>query len=150
MSEGRKDLKALKRAFRKLWFQGVFELEVIDFKALMEMEGANQVKRETISKMLGYRGEKLSLYTPLILIHAHLVLDLNGEAADKVESWLTRRISKAERQIHWKRIWQDQTLEDLCWKLGSYPFKDRVQFNTTFELQDYRNGGYFSDSREAY
>ena len=79
MSEGRKDLKALKRAFRKLWFQGAFELEVIDFKALMEMEGANQVKRETISKMLGYRGEKLSLYTPLILIHAHLVLDLNGK-----------------------------------------------------------------------
>ena len=42
-----------------------------------------------------------------------------------------------------------QTFEELCWKLGSYGFKDRVQFNMTFDAQGYENGGYFRDKELA-
>jgi hypothetical protein len=147
ISDGRKDLKALNRSFdNKLWLQGAFELELIDFKKMMEWDGGNNVKRDTISAMLGWTGEKLTLYTTLVLVHAHFLLDLNGAEASEVNYWLETRYNQP-RQVYCKGAPQfGQTLDDLCWKLGSYPFKDRVQFNMTFESQDYRNGGYFSNS----
>jgi hypothetical protein len=44
-----------------------------------------------------------------------------------------------------RSIRKDQSLEELAFKLGSYPFKDRVQFNMSFETQSYKTGRYFSD-----
>lgn len=146
ISEARKNLKALNRACdNRLWMQGAFELELLDFKKLMEWKGGNQVKRDTIVAMMEWKGEKLSLYTPLILIHAHMLCDLNGCNLKDVNYWLASRYNKTPRQIHSIGIKAEQTIDDLCWKVGSYPFKDRVQFNMTFESQDYRNGGYFNN-----
>ncbi|MCP4780401.1 MAG: hypothetical protein GY877_06500, partial [Hyphomicrobium sp.] len=154
LREARKDFKALKRAFPELWYQGAFELELIDFRALMMEEGANQVKRETIGNMLGWkteeaRGKLLNCFTPLVLIHAHILMDLRGVDREKVRDWLRGKYSKSPHQIHLKGIRADQTLEALCLRVGSYPFKDRVQFNMSFESQGYRDGGYFSDKELA-
>ena len=150
LREARKDLKALKRAFPEVWYQGAFELELIDFRALMTSEGANQVKRRTIADMLGWRAEcaetrQLFCYTPLVLIHTHFLMDLKGADRERVGEWFRGRYDKSPHQIHIKGIRSEQSLEELCWKVGSYGFKDRVQFNMTFESQGYRDGGYFSD-----
>jgi hypothetical protein len=150
LREARKDLNALKRAFPQLWFQGAFELELIDFQALMTSEGANQVKRRTIAEMLGWEEQmwasrRLQLYTPLVLIHAHLLMDLNGADKEEVKDWLRERYNKSPRQFEVRGIRPDQTLEELSWRVGSYGFKDRVQFNMSFESQGYRDGSYFSD-----
>ena len=154
LREARRDLKALKRAFPQLWFQGAFELELVDFRALMTSEGANQVKRETIAEMLGWEEEwgasrRLHCYPPLALIHAHLLMDLRGADRERVRDTLRGKYDKSPHQIHLKGIRSEQKLEELCWKVGSYGFKDRVQFNMTFEAQGYREGGYFSDKELA-
>jgi len=155
LREARKDLKALKRAFPQLWYQGAFELELIDFRALMNCEGANQVKRQTIGEMLGgWREEwaesrRLHCYTPLVLIHAHFLMDLKGADRERVGEWFRGRYDKSPHQIHIKGIRSEQTLDELCWKVGSYGFKDRVQYNMTFDAQGYREGGYFSDKELA-
>jgi len=154
LREARKDFKALKRAFPQVWYQGAFELELIDFRALMTSEGANQVKKQTIAEMMGWKEEcaetrQLFCYTPLVLIHGHLLMNLRGADRERVREWFRSRYDKSPHQIHIKGIRSEQTLEELCWKVGSYPFKDRVQFNMTFEAQGYGEGGYFRDKELA-
>jgi len=116
----------------------------------MASEGANQVKKQTLGDMLGFKtawtgGKLLNCYTPLVLIHAHLLLDLNGLDRGEVKDWLRDRHNKSPRQVEVRGIRLDQTLPDLCRKIGSYPFKDRVQYNMSFEAHGYRDGRYFSD-----
>ena len=77
-------------------------------------------------------------------------MDLKGADRERVRDCLSGRYEKSPHQIHLKGIMLGQTFEELCWKVGSYPFKDRVQFNLTFETQGYRNSDYFSDKELAH
>ncbi len=154
LSEARKNLKALKRVFPQLWYQGAFELELIDVKALMESAGAYEIKKRTIACLLGqsraWAAEKLiGCDRPQVLVHAHLVMDLRGVDREKVRDWLRHKYDKSPRQIEVRGIWPDQTLDDLCNKVGAYPFKSRTQYNFTFEAQGYIDGSYFSDTELA-
>jgi len=120
--EARTCFKALKRAYPSLWFQGVFELELVDFKALLAADGG-QVKSKTIAHMLGWKDEwgtrALESQSTLVLVHCHVLIDLNGAGAVEVYNWLKNRYGRASRQVDVRRIRQDQSLDDLCWKIGS-------------------------------
>jgi len=76
-------------------------------------------------------------------------MNLKGAERERVREWFRSRYDKSPHQIHIKGIRSEQTLEELCWKVGSYGFKDRVQFNMTFDAQGYENGGYFRDKELA-
>lgn len=148
MKKARDDFLALKRVFPELWWQGAFEFELIDFKALMEWDGANKGKRETLAALHDWDEKtNLNLCPTYVLVHAHFLIDLNGTKREDVTAWLSQRYNRAPCQVHWQGIQAGQSFEDLSRKIGSYPFKDRVQFNMSFQSQDYRHGKYF-DNRE--
>jgi hypothetical protein len=93
----------------------------------------------------GWHGQGAGCYTTLVLVHCHILVDLNGASASEVSDWLRDRHNRAPRQVRMQATHDNQSLDKLCWKVASYPFKDRVQFNMSFETQGYRKGTYFND-----
>jgi hypothetical protein len=146
ISQARQTLKKVTRSWPRMWWQGAFELELINFKELMENAASNPVKSETISAMWDWNGQaNLGLVAPQVLVHAHILVDLKKIPRDQFTGRLRELCNKADRQVDVRSIRKDQSLEELAFKLGSYPFKDRVQFNMSFETQSYKTGRYFSD-----
>ena len=140
----RKQLKAFKRRFPKIWMQGAIEIELIDFAVLAASE--DRIKFETIAAMLDYDPNmSLGLYPTLVLVHSHILVDIEQYEDVLVRDWFANEFSKAPRQAYCTRTRKDQTLDDMCWKIGSYPFKDRVQHNLTFTTDGYTKGSYFTD-----
>ncbi len=164
MKSGKQLLHTMKRAFPGIWAQGAWELELIDRNLLMKCEvGAGSVKRETLTAMIADKVEKAEQF--VVLVHCHMIVDLNGHDPVTFRRWAARKKpwKKHRRQIDVRSIWELETqlsmvpegtaiwdaekaaLDNLAWKLSSYPFKDRVQFNKTFKTGDYEGGGFIPD-----
>ena len=141
----RKRFNATKKAFPKIGFQGSFELELVDFKLLMSSGSA--IKRRTIKSLMGYEdGTPISLIPMLVLVHSHSLWDLGPYPVDDVRLFVTDQFAPhAPYQVKFDRIYKDQPFDELSFKLGSYPFKDRVQFNLSFDTHSYEHGPYFCD-----
>jgi hypothetical protein len=167
LKKGKHLLHTVRRHFPDIWIRGAWELEVIDVAALAKSDGGKgSVKLDTLKTMLG---RKCSSESFLLLVHFHVVVDLNGHSEVEFKRWLRRRKvwKKHPRQIDVSSIWSSKTqltmsgkhtsyenmgqkaLDDLAWKLGSYPFKSRVQFNHTFRTDDYKDGSYIPDKELA-
>jgi hypothetical protein len=131
----------LRRDFPSIWFQGAFELELVNCERLFEMPG-NFQKRMTLKALLGNR-----THDPMmILVHSHGLYDLKDIPQDRFYGRVYRHYNKAPKQAYFSKTHADQSsFEDMCWKMGSYLFKSRVQFNMSFDSQGYRDERYFSD-----
>lgn len=135
--------KALKRKFPKLWWQGAFELELIDLQGLgKDAKGA--VKRETIATLASC-DPLLLRHRFVVLVHAHVLLDCGDYPTEEIRLWFKNKFYGDPRLAFCMKTRADQTLEQTCLALGSYPFKDRVQYNPTFQSPDYQWGRYFTD-----
>jgi len=140
IDQARKDINALKRRFKNLWFQGSFEFELINIDKLMVWGGKNEVKKKTLGTMADAR----VVIGNQILVHFHGLMDLNGEDEKLVKKWCRKRWNKHHRQTDLGRIWKYQPLDEMAWKVSSYCFKGRTQDNMTFVAKDFEDGEYFT------
>lgn len=136
-------LNAFHRRFQDVWLQGAFEFELIDLDHLSRIKSGNGlVKRQTMEGMLQ------TLPTGLkILVHFHAILDLVDEDEAVVKSWLKSRWSDHSKQVDVRVTEKGQPLEDKIWKMCSYCFKNRTQFNDTFVTRDFELGKDFTNEQ---
>jgi hypothetical protein len=150
--EARTQIDGLKKSFKGIWMEGAFELELLDLHALSTFDG-NPRKKDTIFSMWEpqsfWNWECLETYHDFgsnrVLVHFHILVDLNGFDESKFHKLLRKRWGKHRHQIDVAPMKDNQTLHDMAWKVGSYPFKDRVQYNLRMETDGYKDGRYFSD-----
>jgi hypothetical protein len=137
----RKDIDAFKRRFPKVWLQGAFEFEVVSLGLVVKGATEDIGKQDTLSAMIGS--------IPLdmndgVLVHFHVVLDLNGEDPNAVKLWLRTRWDKHYRQTKLQTLRSDYSIEESLKKLSRYPFKNRAQYNHTFVTDGFKGKQYFS------
>lgn len=143
VSKARKDFNAFRRRFKNIWFQGAFEFELIEMNKLRVWGGKNKVKKETLGAMDRITGES----NVRILVHIHGLMDLNGTNYKEVKDWCGKRWNDHPRQSFFQRVYSDQTLEDMSWKVSSYCFKSRFRDNMTFIARDFEKGDYFTNDQ---
>jgi hypothetical protein len=143
----RTQLNAFHRRFPNVWIQGAFEFELIDVDHLKKVTSGNgKIKSETIHDMMTEGKHATSAKGLKILVHFHAIIDLiDGDVASDVSRWLRAHWCDHPRQVDVKPTFKGQPLEEKVWKLSSYCFKNRTQFNDTFETRDFELGKDFTN-----
>jgi hypothetical protein len=150
VKQARKHRNAVKRHFKNkgidLWGQGSFEFELMDMKLLMgsKIEGSD-VKRNTLSAMKGMTIKECSALGHQVIVHFHMLVDLNGADEIDFKRYLAKRFGDVSRQIDVGVIHKDQELTEMMSKISSYGFKNRHRYNFEFETIGYLRGKYFDD-----
>jgi hypothetical protein len=144
VTRARTDLKAMKRRFPDIWIQGSFEFELIDMK-LLGQSGA-MIKLETLAAMMDLDVSKSKSLGHRVIVHFHVLVDLNSVRDEAFKKWVRDRWSKHNRQTDVKRIRKNQKLSDMIAKVSDYGFKNRSQYNLSFETLDFKKGKWFKDA----
>lgn len=140
----RAKVKAALRAFPRVWMQGAFELELVDVPRVLA-GGSTGRKADTIKSLLKYDGQlSPRLFGQMVLVHFHAMIDVNFCDAVGIRRSLTKQFP-GPYMVRLQRTHFNQELKELAWKLGSYPFKDRVQYNHSFQTSAFLLGDYLSD-----
>ena len=73
-----------------------------------------------------------------VLLHMHVLIDLNGHTREDLERWLTgKKVSERRFKGHWslqhqvmiKKLFDDKPVDDSLRHISFYPFKAPVAFN---------------------
>jgi len=136
VDQSRKNLNAFKRRFSDIWLQGTFEFELVSF------ELSNARKKKTLLQM-DSNGENVQ-----VLVHFHALMDIKEYEEIQVKKWLSKRW-KGDYRVRVQMTFADQSIDEKCYKLASYGFKDRVRFNPTFDAKDYEDGRRFKHGELA-
>ena len=136
-------LKKFYRKYPEAMIRGAFEFELVDLDDLKTMEGISSVKKETFLWMMNadqdaFKGRK-------ILVHYHAVVDVAGYDVRQVRSWFEKQYGSHPRQIQLKYTERKQPASEKIRKIASYAFKNRLQYNTSFETRGYETGAFFSN-----
>jgi hypothetical protein len=143
VANARKDLKALRRKFPEIWMQGTFEFELMDMKYLVE-SGAS-TKKGTLAAMKDTEIQKCRSLGQQVLVHFHVLMDLNEVCEKEFKKWVQNRWSCHPRQTRIQRRISGQSLKDMSDNISKYGFKNRNQYNLSFESHGYLKGKWFKD-----
>ena len=143
ISEARQKLKALSRKHKELWMQGAFEFELMDVPSVLALNTRSR-KRKTILELTG--GGKLSpsLFGRMVLVHLHCLVDLDGTNESELKRSL-KSLFPGRWMVRLQRTWSDQAIDEKCWKIASYLFKDRTRFNHSDETSGFKQGVLMND-----
>tara|TARA_Y100000034_G_scaffold135629_1_gene208336 strand:+ start:556 stop:1479 length:924 start_codon:yes stop_codon:yes gene_type:complete len=145
-----KDLDALVRRFKGTWIQGTYELELMDMGLLDKSDaGVAQNKRaakqRTLAALKGVDVKDSGSLGQQVIVHFHALVDLNGVDGDQFKEWVRRRWNADGRQTRIQLTDSSQSWREMVSKIASYGFKNRVQYNLTFETNDYLKGKWFKN-----
>jgi hypothetical protein len=143
VDDARSVLNRFQKKFERAWVHGAFEFELVDLDDLRAMEGDASVKKQTLLAMMDndlvrFRGKK-------ILVHYHAVVDRTDHDVPEMRKWFSGNYDKHQRQVELKFTRSDQAASTKIWKLASYGFKNRLQYNTSFETRGYETGAFFAN-----
>jgi len=145
VADARINIKAMKRRFADIWTQGSFEFELIDMKLLGK--SGSTVKQETLAAMIDMSVKESFSLGQRVIVHFHTLVDLNGTDDVEFRGWVRSRWNKHHRQTNVQRTRSNQSLENMAKKISSYGFKNRVQYNLTFDTDGYKRGVWFKNNR---
>jgi hypothetical protein len=151
VADARKDIKAMKRRFGDIWVQGSFEFELIDMRLLDKSDaGVNQnsrsLKQQTLAAMMNMSIKESRSLGQRVIVHFHTLVDLNGTDEVEFNKWVRNRWNSHSNQTEVKRTNKGQTLKNMAKKISDYGFKNRVQYNLSFETNGYKRGIWFNNN----
>lgn len=130
MDRARAKMKAVHRHYRKLWYHGAFDLELIRPDLLGEH------KFETIKEMA-----EIGLSVPqkagetYVLVHFHALID-TGEYANGVRSRINMQFGQASRQVRLDSLYKDRPLDESFAKISNYAYKHEWKYKSSFDPKE--------------
>ncbi len=74
------------------------------------------------------------------------MVDLNGVDDQAFRKWMRNRHNTHHtNQVDVRRRRSNQSLENMIKKLSGYGFKNRAQYNLSFDTDGYKKGNWFTD-----
>lgn len=138
LDQAKRDLDVFRAKFTHIALRGVFELELVDVQGMVQ-SGACPEKLRTLVEMTG--GDILSMREPAVLVHSHNVKFGSGEDEKKLRDWLKGKYPH-HRQTKIQKLRKDRSIDENLVKICSYPFKNRHQYNLTYDTDGYVDGRY--------
>lgn len=139
LEQARGETKAMRRRFPQLWMQGAFEIEVIDTGTLYSMASDTR-KARLIRALVARRQKPYEAARTQIIVHCHCVVDVADLDADAFHEWVHARWSLPHQARLSTTYHPDkQSLETKLYKLASYCFKNRLEYNFSDETSGWED-----------
>ena len=139
LERARADTKEMRRRFPKLWMQGAFEIEVIDIDTLYAM--ASHTRKATLIRALVERRQDVGRTAQTqIIVHCHCVVDVADVDAGEFHKWVHSRWALPHQARLSMTYHPDkQGLDAKLYKLASYCFKNRLEYNFSDETSGWED-----------
>lgn len=147
LDDGKGVLHLFHRSFPAVWVQGAWEFELIDCDDLAAFGNFKAIKPKTLLALLD--GDASAYVGRRLLVHFHAFVDVGDTDAQKIRRWWTKRFSKHHRQVEFKSTHEGQKVEKKLYKMASYGFKDRLEYNPSFATSGWEHGRKFTNNDAA-
>ena len=139
LERARAETKAMRRRFPKLWMQGAFEIEAIDTGTLYSMASHTR-KAKLIRALVAQRASPANAAGTQLIVHCHCVVDVADVDAEEFHNWVHSRWSLPHQaRLSTTYSPSKQSLEKKLYKLASYCFKNRLEYNFSDETSGWED-----------
>jgi hypothetical protein len=139
LARARAQTKKMRRRFPMLWMQGAFEIEVIDTETLFSMADHTR-KAKLIQALIARRSSPQSPARTQIIVHCHCVVDTADVDPHEFHEWVHRQWSLPHQaRLAMTYDPEKQELSSKLYKLASYCFKNRLQYNFSDETSGWED-----------